>query len=70
MVVRLGATRVVVEVKTTHATSSGEAIYHFDDDKQRQVRALANRIGAHRVDYVGVELSAEAAIVSWLPGIC
>ena len=56
--------------KTTSLTSLGEAIDHFDRDKQRQVRALANRIGVGRVDYVGVEVSAAAAIVRWLPGVC
>ena len=62
--------RVVVEVKTTTVTSSGDAIYHFDEDKQRRVRRLANRVGAHQVDYVGVELSSSAATVRWLPAIC
>jgi Holliday junction resolvase-like predicted endonuclease len=66
----LGGQRVVVEVKTSCATSCGEAIYHFDAEKQHRVRALANQVAARRVDYVGVELAAEAATVRWLPGIC
>jgi Holliday junction resolvase-like predicted endonuclease len=70
LVVMVGGQRVVVEVKTTCAASSGEAIYHFDAEKQYRVRALANQVGARRVDYVGVELAAEAATVRWLPGVC
>ncbi len=70
LIVAIDGRLVAVEVKTTRATSSGEALYHFNEDKQRQVRSLANCVGAHRVDYVGVELSATAATVRWLPGVC
>lgn len=70
LLVAIDDLRVVVEVKTTSERSSGDAIDHFNDDKQRKVRLLANRVGAHRVDYVGVELSAAAVTVRWLPGVC
>ena len=70
LIVTIAERRVVVEVKTTTATSSGDAIYHSDRDKQRRVRVLANRVNAQRVDYVGVELSAVAVTVRWLPGVC
>ncbi len=70
LIVAIEDQRVVVEVKTTSTISSGDAIYHFDTNKQHRVRLLANRIGARRVDYVGVELSADAATVRWLPGVC
>lgn len=70
LLVAMNEHRVVVEVKTTSATTSGEAIFHFDANKQHRVRLLANRLGAPQVDYVGVELSADAATVRWLPGVC
>ena len=70
LVVAFAGERVAVEVKTTTVDSSGDAIFHFGDKKLRQVRLLANTIGVRRVDYVGVELSATAATVRWLPGVC
>ena len=70
LVVAFDGQRVAVEVKTTSEASRGEAIFHFNGAKQRRVRLLANRIGARRVDYVGVEVSAVAATVRWLPGVC
>jgi Holliday junction resolvase-like predicted endonuclease len=70
LIVTIAGRRVVVEVKTTTVTSSGDAIYHFTAEKRRRVRLLANRVGASRVDYVGVELSDGAATVHWLPGVC
>jgi putative endonuclease len=67
LIVAFGDELAAVEVKTGSAGS--EPIYHFDVDKQRQVRALAatRRIG--RVDYVGVVRSADGVAVRWLPRV-
>ncbi len=70
LLIGLAGERVAVEVKTSVASSVGDPIYHFDDAKQHQVRALAQQQGVYRVDYVGVELSAQGATVRWLPNIC
>ena len=70
LVVSLDGERVAVEVKSALASASSDPIYHFDDDKQRQVRMLAHRHGISRVDYIGVELSAGGVTVRWLPRVC
>ena len=70
LLIELGGEPVAVEVKTSVASSVGDPIYHFDEAKQRQVRALAQQQGVFRIDYVGVELSAQGATIRWLPRIC
>jgi Holliday junction resolvase-like predicted endonuclease len=70
LMVMIDGKRVAVEVKASLAESEGDPIFHFDDRKQRQVRALARKQNAFRVDYVGVELSPTGATIRWLPAVC
>jgi Holliday junction resolvase-like predicted endonuclease len=69
-VVSIDGRRVAIEVKTSVDASAGDPLYHFDTAKQRQVRALANRLRANRVDYVGVHLGSGGVTVQWLPDVC
>ncbi len=66
IVARHGRRIVAVEVKTA---AGPDPIYAFDDAKARQVRALASRIGASRVDVVAVSLEREGASIRWLAGV-
>ncbi|HVR79449.1 MAG TPA: YraN family protein [Acidimicrobiia bacterium] len=61
-----GMTRVAVEVRTT--TGEGDPIDAVDPLKRRQVAMLAARIGAGRVDFVGVGIGSDGAVVHWVPG--
>lgn len=61
-----GMTRVAVEVRTT--TGEGDPIDAVDSLKRRQVGVLAARIGAGRVDFVGVGIGLDGAVVHWVPG--
>ncbi len=70
LVALLGNERVAVEVKTSRADSRGEAGFHFDRNKREQVRRLASSLGIWRVDYIGVEVASDLAIVTWLPRVC
>jgi len=62
---RDGPQRVVVEVRTR--TGGGDPIDAADDEKRRRVRRLASRIGADRVDFVGIRMAPEALEVHWVP---
>ncbi len=59
-------TRVVVEVRSI--TGTGDPIDAVSPDKRRQVSQLASRIGAGRVDFVGIGIGPDAAVVHWVPG--
>lgn len=61
-----GMTRVAVEVRTT--TGEGDPIDAVDPLKRRQVAMLSARIGAGRVDFVGVGIGPDGAVVHWVPG--
>lgn len=58
--------RVVVEVRTT--TGPGDPIDAVTYEKRRRVRSLASRLGATRVDFIGVLLSEDSVEVHWVPG--
>ncbi len=70
LMVVIAGQRVAVEVKASLADSAGDPIFHFNERKQRQVRALARQQNAFRVDYVGVQLSTAGATIRWLPAVC
>jgi putative endonuclease len=65
LIVALDGEVIAVEVKS--ATAAGDPMYHFDDDKQRQVRSLARQRRISRIDYVGVTMQPAGAVVRWLP---
>lgn len=67
LVAAIDGVKVAVEVKT--GAGRADPVHHFDTAKAAQVRSLAVKCGVHRVDYVGVALSADGAVVRWLPGI-
>jgi putative endonuclease len=58
--------RVVVEVRTI--TSDADPIDAVGPMKRRRVRNLAGRVGAERVDFVGVRLDRQGAVIHWVPG--
>ncbi len=59
-------TRVVVEVRSV--TGAGDPIDAVSSGKRRRVRELASRVGAERVDFVGIGIGPHAAVVHWVPG--
>ncbi len=59
-------TRVVVEVRST--TGPGDPIDAVPPGKRRRVSQLAHRVGVARVDYIGVRISPDAAVLHWVPG--
>jgi len=61
-----GDVRVVIEVRTV--TGQGDPIDAVGPAKRRRVRALAGRIGATRVDFLGVRIGPEDVLVHWVPG--
>lgn len=61
-----GPTRVVVEVRTI--TGGGDPLEAADEAKRRRVRSLAARLGAGRVDFLGVALRPDFVELHWLPG--
>ncbi|MFQ5523483.1 MAG: YraN family protein [Acidimicrobiia bacterium] len=66
LLARDGRRRVAVEVRTR--TGGGDPIDAADHEKRRQVRRLAARIGAGRVDFIGVRLAPDHFEVHWVPG--
>ena len=66
LIVRTSQGHVAVEVKTGLGSST-RPWENFDDGKQVRVRRAARALGIHRVDLVTVELTADGAIVRWLP---
>ena len=59
-------TRVAVEVRTV--TAGQDPIDAVGPSKRRRVRGLAGRVGAARVDFIGVRLSRDYVLVHWVPG--
>lgn len=63
--------RSVVEVRSVRQGHEWiDPISAFDVSKSRQVRGLAARIGAPRVDLVTVSFSAGGVDLHWLPWAC
>ena len=61
-----GGTRVVVEVRTV--TTGGDPVDAVGPEKRRVVGRLAGRLGAGRVDFLGVSFRHWGAEVHWVPG--
>jgi Holliday junction resolvase-like predicted endonuclease len=68
LIATIAGERAAIEVKTS--TGPSDPVHHLDDDKQGQVRGLAQQLGILRVDYVGVAMSATGVTVHWLPRVC
>ncbi|HEX6221467.1 MAG TPA: YraN family protein [Acidimicrobiia bacterium] len=66
LIVRDGDIRVAVEVRTI--TGPGDPIDAVDSAKRLHVAALARRIGATRVDLIGVGLRRWGIELHWVPG--
>lgn len=60
-----GSTRVAVEVRLRQTT--GDPIDAIPNAKRARVRQLASRIGADRVDLVGVGVTRQGIDVHWVP---
>lgn len=58
--------RVVVEVRSV--TGHGDPIDAIDPAKRSHVRSLAGKVGAARVDYIGVGFRSWGVEVHWVPG--
>jgi Holliday junction resolvase-like predicted endonuclease len=61
-----GRSLVVVEVRVR--STSGDPIDAVDPRKRRQVASLASRLGADRVDLIGVGIHRSGVDVHWVPG--
>jgi Holliday junction resolvase-like predicted endonuclease len=61
-----GRARVVVEVRTI--TGPGDPIEAVDHTKRSRVGRLAARLGADRVDFLGVAVRPDAMEMHWVPG--
>lgn len=61
-----GPVRVVVEVRTT--SGEGDPIDAVDRSKRENVARLARRLGAGRVDFVGVRVEESGVDLHWVPG--
>lgn len=59
-----GPDLVAVEVRTT--TGLDDPIDAIDGPKRRRVTRLAGAVGANRVDFLGIRLSAEAIDFHWV----
>ena len=66
LVARDRRARVVIEVRTV--TTGGDPIDAVGESKRHRVRTLAGKVGASRVDFVGVGLGRDAVVVHWVPG--
>jgi len=66
LVARDGKDRVAVEVRTI--TGPGDPIDAVDPTKRRHVASLARRLGASRLDLIGVGLRQWGIEVHWVPG--
>lgn len=66
LLMRDGRTKVAVEVRAI--TSPGDPIDAVDPAKRGHVTRLAARLGASRVDYLGVGFRPWGVEVHWLPG--
>ena len=61
-----GDQRVVAEVRSVN--SAVDPIDAIDAAKRRRVEVLSNRIGIHRVDYLGVAFTDSYIDFHWVPG--
>lgn len=59
-------TKVAVEVRTV--TGAGDPIDAVDSAKRAHVRRLAGKVGAGRVDYLGIGFRPWGVEVHWVPG--
>lgn len=66
LVVERSGVRVVVEVKTL--VGAGDPFGRIDDGKEVALAALAARLGAHRIDVVGIRLLRDGAHVHTISG--
>lgn len=57
---------VAVEVRTS--TGRDDPIDALDEPKRDRVSRLGSRIGASRVDLIGIGLGDEGVDVHWVPG--
>ena len=68
IVASIAGTRSVVEVRSVRQGSERiDPLAAFDDAKALQVRQLAGRVGARRVDLVTVSFSPAGIDLHWLP---
>lgn len=58
--------RVVVEVRAV--TGGNDPVDAIDGAKRRHVGRLAGKVGASRVDYVGIGFHHWGILVHWVPG--
>lgn len=61
-----GGTSVALEIRTT--SGEDDPIDAIDHAKRKRVKWLARRIGADRVDFVGVRVGCEGLDFHWVPG--
>ena len=66
IVARDGSQLVAVEVRTI--TGGGDPIDAIDGRKRLRVRRLGARIGASRVDFIGIAIGTDGIEVHWVPG--
>lgn len=66
LIARDGDTRVAIEVRTT--TGLGDPIDAVDRAKRLQVATLGRKVGASRVDFIGVGLRRWGIEIHWVPG--
>jgi Holliday junction resolvase-like predicted endonuclease len=60
--------RTVIEVRSTRRHDEYlDPLTAFDDAKAQQVRRLANRLGAERVDLIVVTFSSAGVDLHWVP---
>jgi len=62
-----GFTRVAVEVRAI--TGAGDPIDAIDRGKRRHVGRLAGKVGAGRVDHLGIGFRPWGVEVHWVPGV-
>ncbi|HEY4584046.1 MAG TPA: YraN family protein [Acidimicrobiia bacterium] len=58
--------RVAIEVRTI--TGLGQAIDAVDLAKRQRVGWLARKVGATRIDFVGVKIEPTAVVFHWVAG--
>lgn len=66
LIARDGDTRVAIEVRTT--TGPGDPIDAVDRAKRLHVATLGRKVGASRVDFIGVGLRSWGIEIHWVPG--
>lgn len=61
------ARKVAVEVRTV--TGEGDPIDAIDPGKRRHVARLAGKVGAGRVDFLGIGFRRWGVELHWVPGV-